>query len=77
MQWFKSARHTQRFLAAYGPISSDLRPQRHRLLAPAYRQEMRQRLETRWEITGLAMAAQGRAQDPSLIFPPGDHVKTH
>jgi putative transposase len=41
MQRFKSAGHAQRFLAAYGPITSHFRPRRHRLAALAYRQEMR------------------------------------
>jgi putative transposase len=57
MQQFKSAGHAQRFLAAYGLIASHFRPQRHRLSAPVYRQEMRQRFQTWREITGLTMAA--------------------
>jgi putative transposase len=46
MQGFKSPAHAQRFL-----------PRRHRLSAPAYRQEMRQRFRVWREITGLAIAA--------------------
>jgi putative transposase len=57
MQRFKSAGHAQRFLAAYGPITSYFRPRRHRLSALAYRQEMRQRFQTWREITGTDMAA--------------------
>jgi putative transposase len=57
LQRFKSAGHAQRFLAAYGPITSHFRPQRHRLSALAYRQEMRQRFRTWREITGITMAA--------------------
>jgi putative transposase len=57
MQRFKSAGHAQRFLAAYGPTTSHFHPRRHRLSAPAYRQEMRQRFHTWREIAGLAMAA--------------------
>jgi putative transposase len=57
MGGFKSPGHAQRFLAAYGPISSHFRPRRHRLSAPAYRQEMRQRFQTWREITGSAIAA--------------------
>jgi putative transposase len=57
MQGFKSPGHAQRFLAAYGPIASHFRPRRHRLSAPAYHQEMRQRFRTWQEITGLAIAA--------------------
>jgi putative transposase len=54
---FKSPGHAQRFLSAYGPIASHFRPRRHRLSAPAYRQEMRQRFQTWQEITGSAKAA--------------------
>jgi putative transposase len=57
MQRFKSAGHAQRFLAAYGPITSHFRPRRHRLSAFAYHQEMRQRFQTWREITGTVMAA--------------------
>jgi putative transposase len=39
---FKSPGHAQRFLAAYGLITSHFRPRRHLLSAPAHRQEMRQ-----------------------------------
>jgi putative transposase len=57
MQRFKSAGQAQRFLATHGPIASHFRPRRHRLSAPAYRQEMRQRFQMWREITGSAMAA--------------------
>jgi putative transposase len=57
MQRFKSAGYAQRFLAAYGPIASHFRPQRHWLWAPVYRQEMRQRFQTCREMTGAAMDA--------------------
>jgi putative transposase len=57
MQGFKSPGHAQRFLTAYGPIAQHFRPRRHRLSAPAYRQEMRQRFHTWREITNSAMAA--------------------
>jgi putative transposase len=57
MQGFKSPGHAQRFLAAYGPIAAHFRPRRHRLSAPTYRQEMRQRFQTWQEITGSAVAA--------------------
>jgi putative transposase len=57
MQRFKSAGHTQRFLAAYDPIAQHFRPRRHRFSAPKYRQEMRQRFQTWREITGLVPAA--------------------
>jgi putative transposase len=57
MQGFKSPGHAQRFLAAYGPIAQHFRPRRHRLSAPEYRQEMRQRFDTWQEITNLPTAA--------------------
>jgi putative transposase len=54
---FKSSGHAQRFLSAYEPIAPHFRPRRHRLLAPAYRQQMAQRFQTWREITGTALAA--------------------
>lgn len=53
MQGFKASGHAQRFLAAYGLIAHHFRPRRHRLSAPAYRQEMQQRFATWRDITGL------------------------
>ena len=44
MQGFKSPGHAQRFLSAYGPIAQHFRPRRHRFSAPAYRQEMQQKM---------------------------------
>ncbi len=38
MRRFKSARHAQRFLSAFGPIRDHFCPRRHRLKATAYRQ---------------------------------------
>ena len=57
MQGFKSAGHAQRFLAAYGPIAQHFRPRRHRLSAPAFRKEMRQRFASWAEVTGTERAA--------------------
>jgi putative transposase len=57
MQGFKSAGHTQRFLAAYGPIAQHFRPRRHRFSAPEYRQEMKKRCQICGEITGTMLAA--------------------
>jgi putative transposase len=57
LQRFKSPGHAQRFLSAYGPIAQHFRPRRHRLSAPAYRQEMGQRFQVWREVTGLAPAA--------------------
>jgi putative transposase len=45
------------FLSAYGPIAQHFRPRRHRLPAPAYRQEMAYRFQIWQEITGAAIAA--------------------
>jgi putative transposase len=57
LQGFKSPGHAQRFLTADGLIAQQFRPRRHRLSAPAYRQEMRQRFQTWQEMTGSARAA--------------------
>jgi putative transposase len=57
MQRSKSPGHAQRFLSAYGPITQHLRPHRHRLAAPTYRQELRKRLQIWQEITLPALAA--------------------
>jgi putative transposase len=57
MQGFKSPGHAQRFLAAYGPIAQHFRLRRHRLPAPAYRQQMAQQFQTWREITGSVLAA--------------------
>jgi putative transposase len=54
---YKSPGQAQRFLAAYGSIAQHFRPRRHRLSAPAYRQEMRNRFQIWQEITTLALAA--------------------
>ena len=57
MQRCKSPGHAQRFLSAYGPIAQHFRPRRHRLAAPAYRQEMKKRFQLWQAITGTALAA--------------------
>jgi putative transposase len=54
---FKSPGHAQRFLSAYGPITSHFRPRRHRLPGRTYRQEMTRRYQTWQDITGTIMAA--------------------
>jgi putative transposase len=56
MQGFKSPRHAQRFLAAYGPIAQHFRPRRHQLSALAYRHEMAQRFQSWHEVTGTVAA---------------------
>src|ERR671932_499007 len=57
MRRFKSARHVQRFLAAYGPIAAHFRPKRHRLSAAHYRQRRQQRFQTGQEVTGVRVAS--------------------
>ncbi len=57
MQRFKSPGQAQRFLSAYGPITSHFRPRRHLLPAREYRQEMMKRFQIWREITGSIMAA--------------------
>ena len=53
----KSPGHAQRFLSASGPIAQHFRPRRHRLSAPASRQELRLRFQVWQEITTPALAA--------------------
>ncbi len=57
MRRFKSPGHTQRFLAAYGPIASPFRPRRHRLTAAAYRQIRAARFATWRAVTGTPAMA--------------------
>lgn len=52
MRRFKSPGHAQRFLAAYGPISSFFRPRRHRLTAAAYRETRHKRFATWRAVAG-------------------------
>jgi len=52
MRRFKSPGHAQRFLAAYGPITSHFRPRRHRLSADAYRETSAERFATWRAVTG-------------------------
>ena len=57
MRRFKSAGHAQRFLSAFGIISSHFKPRRHLLTAERYREEMRSRLGTWDEVSCVRMAA--------------------
>ena len=57
MRRFKSPGHAQRFLAAYGPITSHFRPRRHRLTAQDYREQRDQAFAVWREVTGMAAAA--------------------
>jgi putative transposase len=57
MRRFKSAGHAQRFLSAFGVMSSHFRPRRHLLTAERYREEMQSRFETWAEVNCVRMAA--------------------
>lgn len=57
MRRFKSPAHAQRFLSAFGVISSHFRPRRHRLSASDYRQVMADRFAVWHESTGSTVAA--------------------
>jgi putative transposase len=51
MRRFKSAKHAQRFLSAFGPISGHFQPRRHRLRAEEYRAILQARFLVWNEIT--------------------------
>jgi len=55
MRRFKSAGHAQRFLSAFGIISSHFKPRRHLLTAALYRAEMQSRFETWAEVSCVRM----------------------
>ncbi len=57
MRRFKSAGHVQRFLSAFGIISSHFRPRRHLLTAERYREEMELRFKTWSEVSCVRVAA--------------------
>jgi putative transposase len=57
MRRFKSAGHEQRFLSAFGMISSHFRPKRHQLTARQNRDEMKLRFAIWQEIVSIASAA--------------------
>jgi putative transposase len=57
MKRFKSARHAQRFLAAFSGISPHFRPRRHLLNATGWRTEMTDRFTVWDEVTALDAAA--------------------
>ena len=56
MRGFKSAGHAQRFLSVFGTIASFFRPGRHLLRAVNYREIMRRRFATWFEIAELQPA---------------------
>ncbi len=57
MRRFKSAGHAQRFLSAFGIISSHFRPRRHLLTAEQYREELKSRFGTWNEVSCAQIAA--------------------
>jgi len=57
MRRFKDPGHAQRFLAAYGPIASHVRPRRHRLTAATYRATRAGRFATWRAVTGTPAMA--------------------
>ena len=50
---FKSAKHAQRFLSAFGPIAGHFQPRRHRLPAGEYRALLQGRFQQWHEVTGI------------------------
>ena len=57
MRRFKSAKHAQRFLSAFGPITGHFQPRRHRLCAGEYRAILQSRFQQWQEVTGVRQAA--------------------
>ena len=57
MQRFRSPRHAQRFLSAFGPIRDHFSPRRHRLKAREYHAERLQRFQVWNEVAGVEVAA--------------------
>jgi putative transposase len=57
MRRFKSAKHAQRFLSAFGPIAGHFQPRRHRLRAREYRTMLQGRFQQWHEVTGVKQVA--------------------
>lgn len=57
MRRFKSPGQAQRFLSAFEPIRGHFHPKQHEPSAKRYREQLCQRLENWWEITGVKDAA--------------------
>jgi putative transposase len=57
MRRFKSARHAQRFLSAFGLISSHFRVGRHLYTAISYREVMKTRFAVWDQVTGITLKA--------------------
>jgi putative transposase len=58
MRRFKSAKHAQRFLSAFGPISGHFQPRRHRRSAQEYRAILQTRFQIWNEATKTKTAAE-------------------
>jgi putative transposase len=56
MRRFKSAKHAQRFLSAFGPLSQHVQPRRHRLHAQDYRATLQNRFQQWSEISRVKLA---------------------
>ncbi len=56
MQRFKSTRHAQRFLSAFGPIREHFCQGRHRMKAGEYRAERQRRFQVWDDVTGVGEA---------------------
>jgi putative transposase len=57
MRRFKSAKHAQRFLSAFGPIAGHFQTRRHRLRAGEYRTILQDRFQQWNEVTGVKLIA--------------------
>ncbi len=57
MRRFKSAKHAQRFLSAFGPITGHFQPRRHHLSSQEYHAILRARFQTWNEVTTVKQAA--------------------
>ncbi|GAC1632266.1 MAG: IS6 family transposase [Ktedonobacteraceae bacterium] len=57
MRQFKSAKHAQRFLSAFGPITGHFPPRRHRLRAGEYHAILQGRFQQWNEVTGVKQVA--------------------
>src|SRR5258708_347997 len=57
MRRFKSAKHAQRFLSAFGPISGHFQPRRHCLSAQDYHVTLQNRFQIWNEVTGVKLVS--------------------
>ncbi len=57
MRKFTSAKHAQRFLSAFGPISGHFQPRRHCIRAQEYRATLQDRFQTWNDVIGVKLIA--------------------